>query len=160
MTVKFTPEAAFGGAVLLLGLAVLAGAFSIPVGFSYDAAGPRLFPLMIGAGLCLSALLIVLDAFSKAPSAVSADEPPMDWLPVVLISAALLFEAAFITSLGWIPVTATVFVAGTRAFGDRRIWRNLVIGAGVGAFILVAFNLGLGLNLPLGPLDALVSAAR
>lgn len=162
MTGKLTPAAIFGAAILVLGIAVLIGSFSIPVGFSYDAAGPRLFPLLIGSGLCVSAVVVLLDARSDEPSPASAaeDETPTDWRPVVIISAALLFEAALITTLGWIPVTATVFAAGTWAFGDRRIWRNLAIGVAFATFILVAFNFGLGLNLPLGPLEALLGSAR
>ena len=73
-----------------------------------------------------------------------------------LISAALLLEAVLISRLGWIPAVAAVFVAGTYAFGDRRIQSNAVIGLVLATVILLVFTLGLGIDLPLGPLEPLV----
>ena len=81
--------------------------------------------------------------------------PKLNLWPVGLISAALLLEAALISRLGWIPVVALVFVAGTYAFGDRRILANAVIGLVLATLILRVFTLGLGIDLPLGPLEPL-----
>ena len=147
--------AAFGFAVMAVGIAVTAGAQLIPVGFSYDAVGPGLFPTLIGAGLIVSALAILVDAAGRAPEGES-NASPLDLLPVAMISAALLLEAALIGQLGWIPLTGILFLAGSRAFGDRRTWANLAIGLVFGALVLIAFNFGLGLNLPLGPLESLL----
>jgi len=82
-------------------------------------------------------------------------QPKLNIWPVGLISAALLLEAALISRLGWIPAVATVFVAGTYAFGDRRILSNAVIGLVLATVILLVFTLGLGIDLPLGPLEPL-----
>lgn len=159
MSIRNPAEAAFGVAMLLLAVAVLASAAAIPAGFSYDAVGPRLFPAIMGVGLLLASLGILAGAIGRrvatAPAAPVA-AAPLDWTPVVVVSAALLLEAALIETLGWVPVTATLFAAGAWAFGNRRLWLNLLIGLVFGALVLLAFNEGLGLDLPLGPLAPLL----
>jgi putative tricarboxylic transport membrane protein len=156
MSIRNPAEAAFGVAMLLLAVAVLASAASIPAGFSYDAVGPRLFPAIMGVGLLLASLGILAGAVGRRPAAAAAAAAPMDWKPVLVISAALLLEAALIETLGWVPVTATLFAAGAWAFGNRRVGLNLLIGLAFGAVVLLAFNEGLGLDLPLGPLAPLL----
>lgn len=156
MFVRNPPKALFGCATLLLGAAVLFLARKIPVGFGYDVVGPAMFPTIIGAGLTLSGLLAIFEA--RVNEDVEA-MPPVDLLPVAIICAALLIEAAAIRSLGWIPMTGLLFLAGAWGFGDRRITLNLGIGLAMGAAILAAFDYGLGLDLPLGPLDALLPPA-
>lgn len=160
MSIRNPAEAAFGAAMFLLAIGVLASAAAIPAGFSYDAVGPRLFPAIMGVGLLLAALGILAGAIgrgaTKAPDAPAAAAAPLDWKPVVVISAALLLEAALIETLGWVPVTATLFAAGAWAFGNRRVWLNLLIGLVFGTLVLLAFNEGLGLDLPLGPLAPLL----
>ena len=159
MSIRNMPEALFGLAILLLGILVTVSALSIPVGFSYDAAGPRLFPVIIGIGMGLSGAAVVAGNLVGAPRQIASAFDDVDWLPVVLISAALLAAAMLIHRLGWIPVAALAFAAGARAFGDRRLGLNLAIGVVFAAAILIAFNFGLGLNLPLGPLAALLPEA-
>lgn len=154
MSIRNPAEAAFGVAMLLLAAAVLASTASIPAGFSYDAVGPRLFPAIMGVGLLLAALGILAGALGPRASRA---EPggQADWKPIALVSAALLLEAALIETLGWVPLTATLFAAGAWAFGDRRLRLNLLIGAAFGAAILLAFEAVLGLDLPLGVLAPL-----
>jgi putative tricarboxylic transport membrane protein len=160
MSIKNPAEAAFGVAMLLLALGVLASTALIPTGFSYDAVGPRLFPTIMGVGLLLAAIGILAGAIGRrtAPAQPRHDDAPTDWKPVLIISAALLLESALIETLGWIPLTATLFAAGAWAFGNRRVWLNLLIGLVFGGLILFAFNEGLGLNLPLGVLAPFLQA--
>jgi putative tricarboxylic transport membrane protein len=159
MSIRNPAEAAFGVAMLLLAIAVLASTAFIPSGFSYDAVGPRLFPTIMGVGLLLAALGILAGAIGPRhrvlPVAAQPSGAPTDWKPIVVISAALLLEAALIETLGWIPLTATLFAAGAWAFGNRRLWLNLLIGLVFGGLILFAFDEGLGLDLPLGVLAPL-----
>lgn len=159
MFIKHPAEATFGVAMLLLAVAVLVSAASIPSGFSYDAVGPRMFPTIMGVGLLLAALGILAGAIGPrrkaAQIAAAPAEPRPDWRPVALISAALLLEAALIETLGWIPLTGVLFAAGAWAFGNRRLWLNLVIGLVFGGLILFTFDAGLGLDLPLGVLAPL-----
>ena len=162
MTIRNPAEAAFGIAMLLLAIAVLASITLIPTGFSYDAVGPRLFPTIMGVGLLLAAIGILFGAIGPrqrtTPVRAKSDEAPINWKPIIIISAALLLEAALIETLGWISMTGALFAAGALAFGNRHLWLNFLIGLVFGGLILFAFNEGLGLNLPLGVLAPLLQA--
>ena len=146
------PGLALAGTITVAGAAVLWMATRIPQGFGYDAVGPSLFPRIIGIGLVISGLIHGLEVWRDGDDRPEGRAAP--W-PVVLILGSMLLLAAGVRIAGWIPTAALVFLAGTLAFGDRRIALNLVIGVVLSALILVAFNEGLGLNLPLGPLSAL-----
>ncbi|KQX43220.1 MULTISPECIES: tripartite tricarboxylate transporter TctB family protein [Ensifer] len=148
MTIQNRPLAVFSIAMLLVGVAVIISASRIPTGFSYDAVGPTVFPTIIGAGFVVSALLVILE--SVRATSPEDGQVPVDFRPVIVISAALLLEAFFIKKLGWVPMAAIVFAAGSWAFGDRRIVLNGAIGLVFSTLILVAFSWVLGLDLPIG----------
>jgi putative tricarboxylic transport membrane protein len=154
MSAHRLPATLFGSAVVALGVAVVVASQQIKTGFTYDVVGPAMFSNLIGVGIILSGAASVINA-RRASLEDLPDQPKLSLWPVGLISAALLLEAALISRLGWIPVVATVFVAGTYAFGDHRILSNAVIGLVLAAVILLAFTLGLGIDLPLGPLEPL-----
>jgi putative tricarboxylic transport membrane protein len=154
MSAHRLPATLFGSAVVALGVAVVVASQQIKTGFTYDVVGPAMFSNLIGVGLVLSGAASVISA-RRASLEDLPDQLTLNLWPVGLISAALLLEAALISRLGWIPVVATVFVAGTYAFGDRRILSNAVIGLVLATVILLVFTLGLGIDLPLGPLESL-----
>lgn len=154
MSAHRLPATLFGSAVIVLGVAVVVASRQIKTGFTYDVVGPAMFSNLIGIGLVLSGAASVISA-RRASLDDRPDQPKLNLWPVALISAALLLEAALISRLGWIPVVATMFVAGTYAFGDRRILSNAVIGLVLATLILLVFTLGLGIDLPLGPLEPL-----
>ncbi len=158
MTIHNRSLALFGIGMLLVGIAVIISASRIPTGFSYDAVGPTVFPTIIGAGFVVSAFLVILESVRVAPA--RDDHIPIDLRPVIVISAAVLLEAFFIKKLGWVPMAATVFMAGSWAFGDRRIVLNGVIGLAFAALILVAFSWVLGLDLPLGVFENLLANSQ
>jgi putative tricarboxylic transport membrane protein len=154
MSADRLPATLFGSAVVALGVAVVVASQQIKTGFTYDVVGPAMFSNLIGLGLVLSGITSVISA-RRASLEDLSDQLTLNLWPVGLISAALLLEAALISHLGWIPVVATVFVAGTYAFGDRRIISNAIIGLVLATVILLVFTLGLGIDLPLGPLESL-----
>jgi putative tricarboxylic transport membrane protein len=154
MSAHRLPGTLFGSAVIALGVAVVVASQQIKTGFTYDVVGPAMFSNLIGIGLTLSGVMSVITT-RRASIKDLPDQPKLNLWPVGLISAALLLEAALISRLGWIPVVATVFVAGTYAFGDRRIMSNALIGLVLATVILLVFTLGLGIDLPLGPLESL-----
>lgn len=154
MQLSSAPKLVLAGAIAAAGAGVLWMAGSIPQGFGYDAVGPSLFPKIIGGGLLISGALTVLDAFRPREG---EQDGPIDLRPVAVILVAILFLAAAIDFLGWIPTAALVFLAGTLAFGDLRFVLNAAIGLVLAGIILVAFNEGLGLNLPLGVLSGIGS---
>lgn len=154
MSAHRLPATLFGSAVVALGVAVVVASQQIKTGFTYDVVGPAMFSNLIGVGLILSGAASVISA-RRASLEDLPDQPKLTLWPVGLISAALLLEAALISRLGWIPVVATMFLAGTYAFGDRRVLSNAVIGLVLATVILLVFTLGLGIDLPLGPLEPL-----
>jgi putative tricarboxylic transport membrane protein len=144
----------FGSAVVALGVAVVVASQQIKTGFTYDVVGPAMFSNLIGVGLVLSGAASVVSA-RRASQEPSSEPAKLALWPVGLISAALLLEALLLARLGWIPVVATVFVAGTYAFGDRRFLTNAVIGLVLATVIMLVFTFGLGIDLPLGLLEPL-----
>lgn len=159
MQIKNASSAALGGATLALGITVLVVASNINSGFGYDVVGPALFPRLIGCGLIVAALLIIAEALLRTPEP-DDEAVPISLAPVVVVSAALLLEVAFLETIGWVPLTAAFFAAGAWAFGDRRVLINVAIGLVLGALLLAAFNYGLGLDLPLGVLAPLLDPGR
>ena len=154
MSAHRLPGTLFGSAVAALGVAVVIASQQIKTGYAYDVVGPAMFSNLIGIGLTLSGIVSVISTRRACPKNLP-DQPKLNLWPLGQISAALLLEAALISRLGWIPVVATVFVAGTYAFGDRRILSNTLIGLVLASLMLLVFTLGLGIDLPLGPLEPL-----
>ena len=152
------PATVFGVIVLLLGVGVLVAAGNIPKGFGYDVVGPAMLPKLIGGGLVLSGLVILAESIMKRDGD-APDLAAMDFFPVVLMSVVLLAEAALISRLGWVTVVTGLFAAGAWAFGDRRLLLNLLIGVVLAVIVLIAFRAGLGIDLPLGPIERLFTPA-
>lgn len=157
MTVRNWPLATFGITIFAIGIAVFFNARGIQGGFGYDAVGPAVFPMIIGGGFMVAAVMICLESLGVDADASDGDEKTNVW-PVIVISAAVLIEALLIKKAGWVPMATVVFVAGAWAFGDRRLLLNTVFGLVLSGFILFAFNWGLGLDLPLGILAPILPA--
>jgi putative tricarboxylic transport membrane protein len=142
-------EAVLGGGVLALGLFVAYETARLEVAPSNAAIGPRLFPSLIAGGLIVIGLLVLREAlFGHVAHERGRFE--LDWLAVVLVSAGLLAQMFLLETLGWIPASALLFVAGARAFGSRRLLVDALIGLALAALAFVVFNWGLDLGLPLG----------
>lgn len=149
----------FGLVLLIVGVAIVIGASTIQTGFSYDAVGPAVFPMIIGGGFFVAAILVIVESvIVKQENEVG--NVSTDFKPVLAISAALLAEAFLIGTLGWVPMAGLLFAAGTWAFGDRRLALNVIIGLIFAALILAVFSFALGLDLPLGIFEPLFSEAQ
>lgn len=157
MTVRNWPAAILGIVIFAIGVAVFLTARTIKGGFGYDAVGPAVFPMIIGSGFVIAAIMIGLESMSVDPEPTDDQERNNFW-PVIVISAALLVEALLIKRVGWVPMAAIVFTSGAWAFGNRRLVVNGFFGLVLSALILFAFNWGLGLDLPLGILAPILPA--
>ena len=140
--------------VLGVGLAVLALwviglASQMTVGFSYDKVGPRTFPYLIASLLLLSSVAIIGGAFSGGPRERGSDDP-VQWLPIALISATLIFQLFVVQEIGWIPAATISFAVCAFAFDERRMLLNLLFGFLLACGTYVLFNYGLQLRLPAG----------
>lgn len=139
-------------ALAALGIAVIVGTQDIAAGAGYSQVGPRAFPYLIGSGLVIFGGILGWQAVSggwrKVPMDEAHDDP--DWLAFVLLTAAVLLHMVSIASVGFVLASTFLFTLVARAFGSRRLVRDIVIGLIVAAVAYFTFTRGLGLNLPAG----------
>ena len=142
-------EAVLGAGLVLLAVCIIALSSQITVGFSYDNVGPRTFPYLIASMLLLSGIAIIGGAFSgERPE--RRHEDPIQWLPIALISATLIFQLLVVRQIGWIPAATISFAVCAFAFHERRMWLNLLFGFLLACGTYILFNYGLQLRLPAG----------
>jgi len=138
------------------GAAVFAASWSYEIG-ELRRMGPGYFPMLLGAVLCIFALLIVLqDARERLTSGRRAERPEIPavrlgdvWRPVVLPLAAVVLFAALLETAGLFPaVVASVAVAG---FAERsnKLVTVLVIAVATAIFVSAVFVYALGIPLRL-----------
>lgn len=162
---KARPEprsAALGTIVLglaLLGLGLFVGyeAMGIAVSPSYAKIGPRVFPMVIAAGLVLLGLALTVEALRGRWTARLTDAEPGEWRErplwrIGLVGAGLVLDVALMRPAGFIVASALLFTLATQGFGSRRPIRDLAIGVAMGAIIYFFFNDVLGVRLPAGQL--------
>lgn len=140
-----TSDRVLGGVLLLLALAYIVGATQIEAAFTFDALGPKAFPIIIGGVLGISALFLLI-----------RPDPEPDWpsgragLEIVAAFVVLVAYAFLLPALGFVISTAIV-----SAILSWRLGASLVmagpIGIGISLGIYVVFRLILGLSLARGP---------
>jgi len=138
-----------GLSVLGLGIFVAVGTWMMPEPAMVSAVGPKDFPVLIAGGLIIIGGLLLREAFTQK---VEDEAIELDWKAIGLVLGGLLVQMLLLGLLGWIPATAFLFMLTARAFGRRRLWVDLLIGAVLAGIIFVVFDYGLDLDLPLGSL--------
>jgi putative tricarboxylic transport membrane protein len=148
-----------GAGIVLTGLALGAGAISIPSNAGYGGVGPNFFPWVIACVLVICGVLIVREARSggfRQLDAPSGSERAW-WPGLVWVSAGLLLNAALITTVGFILSCALCYVLATqglrRAQGQsaasaRVIAIDLATGFAIAAPVFWMFTQFLAINLP------------
>lgn len=144
-------EAALGGGVLAFGLFIAVETALLRVAPSQATVGPRLFPLLVAAGLLVVGALVLREAVVGGV-AHEAKGIELDWPAVATVAAALVAQLLLIEWIGWVPVAALLFAAVAFAFGSRRPGRDLLIGLVLAGLSFLLFSYGLDLGLPLGSL--------
>jgi len=148
-----------GLAVLLLALALGAGAVSIPSAAGYGGVGPNFLPWVVAAGLAVSGVMIVREARTggfrnmEPPSGA----PRANWIAFAWVSAGLLANAALITTVGFIFSCAVCYLlavqglrgaAGQAALRPRTLAVDLATGVAIAAPVFWTFTQFLAINLP------------
>ena len=156
-TVK-AAHAAAGAVVILLGLAIAAGALTIPGQAGYGGIGPNFLPWVVAAGLVVCGGFMVREALTGGLRQLEEpDHPPAIWPGAVLISAGLLANAALITRIGFIAsctICYALAVQGLRraqgqpASGARVLIADVLGGLLLSAPVYWVFTKFLGINLP------------
>jgi putative tricarboxylic transport membrane protein len=149
-------------AMVGLGLFVLHQGYSIGVEQSaYARVGPQVFPYVIGAGLIAIGALLARSALNGSWSvnwAETSETGPAGrafWRhlsSVGLVGIGLVVNAALIAPLGFVIASTVMFALTTRAFGSRRLFFDLAVGAVFSIVIFITFTYALGLSLPGGTL--------
>ena len=154
-----TMQTAVGAGVLLIGLALAAGALVIPSAAGYGGVGPNFLPWLVAVGLVVCGLMIVREALTGGFRDL---EPPSGsehayWPALVWVSAGLLANAALITTIGFILSCTLCYVlavqglrraGGQEASHPRVLGIDVFTGAAIAAPVYWAFTKFLGINLP------------
>jgi len=145
---------ALAGATLALAIAYLYSTLAMPSPAIADPLGPQIFPLLICAGLLITAVLLALEAWRSGGDARSepAGLPLAQSLRVVggIAGWTALYIACF-EPLGF-PIATTAFLAGLMVVFHGRPWTSLACAAGFSAGAWVLFVHLLSVRLPAGPL--------
>src|SRR5215210_1226012 len=148
-----------GAGVLLIALALAAGAVSIPSAAGYGGIGPNFLPWLIAGVLALSGVMIMREARTGGFRNM---EPPSGsergyWAGFACVSAGLLANAALITTIGFILSCTLCYVlavqglrraAGQDAAHPRTVAVDLITGVAISAPVFWTFTQFLAINLP------------
>lgn len=140
-----------------LGIFVIAGTQDIGGASGYSQVGPRAFPYIIGTGLLILGAVLAWQAVSGGWKNVPLDEAheAPDWPAFALLSTGVILHMASIAWAGFVLASTFLFTLIARAFGSRRIFRDIVIGLVISTLAFFLFTRGLGLNLPGGLLGGM-----
>ena len=146
--------AAFVIAAGLAGLAamILWDASGLKQDGGYAGVGPADVPRLIAYGLLLLAALTVVSGLKG-----DLPQPPRQApAPVLWIMGGLVGQLALLHVAGFVISGAILFGMTARGFGQKPLWRNLLVGLALAFLIYGVFDRLLKLNLPGGPLELLI----
>lgn len=149
--------------VLLLGAAVLWFTRDIRVGRSV-VVSPRLFPNIVGTGLVIAGIWYIVDVI-RHPHTISGGEDsedvdidaPTSWTTLLFVGIGLTAFALLVKPAGFALAAGAMFTICATALGERRVWVSAVIGLALGLAVHVVFDSWLGVRLPPGLLDGILS---
>jgi putative tricarboxylic transport membrane protein len=146
--------------LLVIGAYTVYDATTLEVGFA-DPVGPRVFPLVIGAGLVVvSALLAVATARGSRPEPEAGEDvdvtTPADWPTVLKLVGVILLTIATVSWLGWALSGAVLFAGAAWSLGSRTLIRDVLVGLVLAVASWYGFVVGLGIPLTPGVLDGIL----
>lgn len=128
-----------GGAVVLVGLGLAAGAATIPSDAGYAGVGPNFLPWLVAGVLCTCGALLVWQA--QRGGFESMEEPSgaehADWHAIAWVAAGVLANAALITTLGFILSCTLCFMLAARGL-------RIAEGAAAGKAVKTALDFAVG----------------
>jgi len=146
-------------ALLVVGVLTIVDASGLEVGFG-DPIGPRVFPYLIGSGMCIVAVLL---AIATARGDVAQGEEgedvdltsPADWVTVLKLVGILVLNLVFVNIIGWAVTGALLFAGAAWSLGSKSLVGDLLVGA-VMSVASWYFFWYLGVPLPAGILDGIL----
>ncbi len=152
-------QTAVGAGVLLLALALAAGALSIPSAAGYGGVGPNFLPWAVAGALAICGLMLVVEARTTGFREL---EPPSGadrayWPGFAWVTAGLLANAALITTIGFILSCTLCYLLavqglrranGQQAGQPRVLAVDVATGLAISAPVFWVFTQFLAINLP------------
>ena len=152
-----------GVGILAIGIAMAAGASAMPSEAGYAGVGPNFLPWLVSLVLVLCGALVAWEA--RSGGFRNREEPSGSarayWPGFAWMSAALLANAALITSIGFILSCTLCFVLAVRGlrnaespggaasgFSVPQLVRDALLGAAIAAPVYWMFTKFLAINLP------------
>ncbi len=133
---------------------LLHGILTMEVPEGTDFPGPRFFPgLLMVAGYVLAALLVLHYLRSPEPAEELSDRTYRtftDWSALAWAVGGFMLFALLLEHLGWILAAALLFWCVARGVGSKRHLFDISLALTLSSVIYLAFDVGLGLNLPSG----------
>jgi putative tricarboxylic transport membrane protein len=144
------------GSFLIFDALTLAGGYA-----KVDPVGPKLFPLVVGVGLLVCAVLlaVAITRGSKGEADGGEDidlDSPGDWKTVGLLIGVFVATIVLVDPLGWAITGGLLFAGAATILGSKHYVRNIVIGGVLSVGSFYAFYSGLGIPLPAGILDGIL----
>lgn len=156
-------QTSIGVGILAIGVAMAAGASVMPSEAGYAGVGPNFLPWLVSLVLVLCGALVAWEARTGGFRAM--EEPSGSarayWPGFAWMSAALLVNAALITTIGFILSCTLCFVLAVRGlrnaespggaasgFSASQLVRDALLGAAIAAPVYWMFTKLLAINLP------------
>jgi hypothetical protein len=117
---------------------------------SQEETSTGLYPLMVMAGLALSAVAALVESSRARRTPLSGAVPHGSLRPVLLLGAGIVLNLALFQSAGFVIASTVLFWFAARAFDAGRPWRDLVFGLVVSTGCYLLFVRALKLTLPSG----------
>jgi hypothetical protein len=107
--------------------------------------GPGFMPIVLGGILIALGMAVAVKAWGK-PDTETA--PPWPWRGALLILGTIIFFAATIRGLGFIPVVLICGFATAMSSRHNTILSSLIVSVGLCLLCTLIFIVGLGLIVP------------
>lgn len=160
-----TAERVVSAGVLLLGIAATVVAAGLPESGGYSGVGPNFAPRLVAAGLVLTGVWLLGEAFTGGWRAAVPDDPALrgdhPFVPAgfVWVAGGLIAQMALIQNAGFVIAAGALFTCVARGFGSTRWLRDAGIGLLLGLAVFSFFVHFLNVNLPGGWLQPLLGTA-
>jgi putative tricarboxylic transport membrane protein len=145
--------------IIIVAAIYLHADFGLPIAKLGDPLGPKVFPALVGGGLILSALLLLLETWTKRRALTETRIEPRgkDRAQVALSLVAMVVWTGIyyfvFERLGYLIATP-LFLFGLLSFFHKRHYvTNVLVALGFTAVVYLLFSILLGVPLPTGPFD-------
>ena len=144
------------GALVLIDAARLVTPYS-----QSDPVGPKTVPIIVGALLLVSAVMLAVNVLRGGHGEAEAGEDidlnhPSDWKTVLPLAGAFIANILLIDWAGWVISGTVLFWGSVWALGSRHYVRDGLISLALSLLTFYGFYLGLGIGLPAGLLEGIL----